>query len=99
MTARSAIVALAIAGSAIVLSAVASQDSQAGVAKDATVAVGVACGDGTFIPLAARLKGAWHALSEPEEGLCYFYGVLTRQALRLPRQGWTLYGSRHGSGA
>jgi hypothetical protein len=90
---RSAIVALAVAGSAIVLGAAPRQQPQADAAKDDMVAVGAACGDRTFVPLAARTKGRWAALIEADErvSLQYFFGVLTPQARRLPRQGWTLY--------
>jgi hypothetical protein len=93
MTTRSAIVALAIAGSAIVLGAAPRQGASPDAAKDAMVVVGVACGDRTFVPLAALTKGRWAALIEADErvSLQYFFGVLTHQARRLPRQGWTLY--------
>jgi hypothetical protein len=97
---RPAIVGLAIAGSAIVLGAAPRQAPKADVAKSDTVAVGVACGaDGTFIPLAVRAKGKWTSLSKADErvSLKYFFGVLTRQALSLPRQGWTLYPRRAGA--
>jgi hypothetical protein len=100
MIARSAVVALAAAGSAIVLSAAPLQVPKADVAKSDTVGVGVACGaDGTFIPLAARAEGRWAPLSTADErvSLHYFFGVLTRQALRMPRQGWTLYPRRAGA--
>lgn len=92
MMRRGAVIVALLVGSALSTSASPRQSSDARE-QDGLIAVGVACGDGNFIPLAARLKGMWHALSEPEEGLFYFYGVLTPQALRLPRQGWTLYGS------
>jgi len=90
---RSALVVLAIAGSAIVLSAAPHQNPRTDTAIDGTVAVGVACGDRTFVPLAARTKGRWAALIEADErvSLQYFFGVLTPPARRLPRQGWTLY--------
>ena len=94
MIARSAIVVLAVAGSTIALGAGSRPDPKPNAAKDDIVAVGVACGaDGTFVPLAARVKSTWTSLSKADErvSLQYFFGVLTRQALRLPRQGWTLY--------
>jgi hypothetical protein len=38
------------------------QASGAVSASDGTIAVGLACGDGTFVPLAARTKGRWTGL-------------------------------------
>jgi hypothetical protein len=93
---RSATVVLALAGSAIVLGAAPRQDPKTEVAKDDIVAVGVACGDGTFAPLASRAKGVWRSLSEPQENIPYFFGLMTTHALRLPRQGWTLHPSSDG---
>ncbi len=94
MIARSAVVALALAGSAIVLGAAPRQDPKKNVVTDGMVAVGVACGDRTFVPVAARVGNRWKPLIEDEAGLDYFYGVLTPDARRLPRQGWTLYPPR-----
>jgi hypothetical protein len=96
--ARSAIVALAVAGSAIALSAASPQQPRptANAATDDMVAVGVACGDGTFVPLAERANGRWRPLIEPDDRVDFFFGVLTPRALRLPRQGWTLHPGRAG---
>jgi hypothetical protein len=95
--ARSAIVALAVAGSAIVLSAAPLQNRKTDTAINGTVAIGVACGDGTFVPVAARIKNRWKPLIEEEGSLGNVYGVFTSDARRLPRQGWTLYPPRAGA--
>ena len=58
-------------------------------AADETIAVGVACSDGTFLPLAARSEGAWTPLEESNSS--DFVSVLTSEARRLPRRGWTFY--------
>lgn len=84
---------LTVVSSAIALSAASHQNPVTTELPDDTVAIGVACGDGTFVPLAARTNGNWTALSKADErvSLEYFFGVLTPQALNLPRRGWTLY--------
>ncbi|HLG57636.1 MAG TPA: hypothetical protein VI485_19995 [Vicinamibacterales bacterium] len=48
-------------------------------------------------PAHHRTTRAWRALSKPAEDLNYFFAALTPQALRLPRQGWTLYPRQVGS--
>ncbi len=96
MIARSAITALAIAGSVIVLGAVPLQNRKTDTAINGTVAIGVACGSGTFVPVAARIKNRWKPLIEEEGRLGNVYGVFTSDARRLPRQGWTLYPPRMG---
>ena len=90
-----AIIAALVATVTSLVGAPQSERSQVGA--DEVVGVGLACGDGTFAPLAARSRGKWKALSEPDEQLSYFFSNLTRQALLLARQGWTLYPFTGGS--
>jgi hypothetical protein len=97
MTRCSAICAIVVVASALVAAVTQSPDTS--VAKDGMIAFGVACGDGTFVPIAARTKGQWTSLSESDErvSVWYFFGILTPQGLRLPRHGWTLYPTRSGN--
>jgi hypothetical protein len=61
------------------------------------IAVGIACSDGTFTPLARR-DGAWQPLvGEPKVDSGSFFAALTPEALRLPREGWTLYAESTGT--
>lgn len=58
---------------------------------DGRLAVGFACSDGSFTPLAARSGDAWLPLLREQENLTFFFAELTPEALRLPRHGWSLY--------
>jgi hypothetical protein len=54
------------------LSATPRQGSKTNAPSDGMVAIGVACGDGTFIPLATRTSGKWLPMST-DEGINQFY--------------------------
>src|SRR5262245_49130053 len=86
---RALVAALLIAPSVTLIAARQGTSPQAS-AND-PVAVGLSCNDGTVVPLVTRTKGKWTALIRAQEDLFYFSAVLTREALRLPRHGWTLY--------
>ena len=75
---------------ALPLAAVARQTPPLGSADDGQIAVGMACSDGTFTPLATWDGRAWRSLLRELEAVSFF-AALTPEAQRLPRLGWTFF--------
>ena len=75
---------------ALPLGAAARQSPSLGSADNGQIAVGMACSDGTFTPLASWDGRAWRSLLRELEAVSFF-AALTPEAQRLPRLGWTFF--------